>query len=252
MSTAQIYESVIRVAQRECGGSDRDVPTLKHLDIGAGGGQLIQLMRARLPVESVACDFHIERFGLDGVPMSKVNLNREPLPYSDTAFDLVTCSEVVEHLENYRSLFREARRVLKPGGLLIISTPNVLNAYSRVRYLVSGFANLFGPLPVKNDKLYSTGGHITPIPYFYLAHSLLDADFSDVRLSIDKVQKTSVFWLVPLAPLIGVGWLRFLRLEERKYRTITPENRIHVLRHCSWPLLVGRTVIVSARKMIDR
>ena len=250
MSTAQIYEAVVRVAEREYGGSD--APTLKHLDIGAGEGQLIQLLRTRLPVDSVACDFHVERFGLNGVSITKVNLNGEPLPYPDGTFDFVSCSEVVEHLENYRGLIREANRVLKPRGLFVVTTPNVLNAFSRVRYLVSGFANLFGPLPVKNDKLYSTGGHITPIPYFYLAHSFLDADFDGVRLTIDKVQKTSVFWLVLLAPFIAAGWLRFLRLEERKFRTLTPENRIHVSRHFSWPLLVGRTIVVSSRKMNDR
>lgn len=246
MSTAQIYEAVLRVVEKEYAGSD--APTLKHLDIGAGEGQLIQLLRTRLRVDSVACDFHVERFAVDGVATTKVNLNSEPLPYPDTTFDLVTCSEVVEHLENYRSLIREANRVLKPRGLFIITTPNVLNAFSRVRYLVSGFANLFGPLPVKNDKLYSTGGHITPIPYFYLAHSLLDADFDGVGLAIDKVQKTSVFWLVLLAPIIGAGWLRFLRLEEKKFGTLTSENRIHVSRHLSWPLLVGRTLVVSSRK----
>lgn len=250
MSTPRIYEAVVRVAEREYGGSV--AATLKHLDIGAGGGHLIRLLRTRLPVDSAACDFHVERFGLDGVPITKVNLNSEPLPYPDANFDFVTCSEVVEHLENYRGLIREASRVLKPGGLFVVTTPNVLNAFSRARYLVSGFANLFGPLPVKNDKLYSAGGHITPIPYFYLAHSLLDANFESVRLTIDKVQRTSVFWLVLLAPFIGAGWLRFLRLEERKYRTLTPENRIHVSRHFSWPLLVGRTLIVSSRKMIDR
>lgn len=250
MSTTQIYEAVIRVAEKEYGGSDP--PTLKHLDIGAGEGQLIQLLRTRLPVHSVACDFHVERFGLDGVSITKVNLNSEPLPYPDGTFDFVSCSEVVEHLENYRGLIREANRVLKPRGLFVITTPNVLNAFSRVRYLVSGFANLFGPLPVKNDKLYSTGGHISPIPYFYLAHSLLDADFDDVTVSIDKVQKTSVFWLVLLAPFIGMGWLRFLRLEERKFRTLTAENCIHVSKHFSWSLLVGRTIVVSSKRMNDR
>ena len=247
MSTAQIYEAVVRVAEREYGGTNS--PMLKHLDIGGGEGQLIQLLRTRLPVDSMACDFHIERFMLKEVSITKVNLNTESLPYPDSTFDFVSCSEVVEHLENYRGLIREAKRVLKPGGLFVVTTPNVLNMFSRVRYLFSGFATLFGPLPIKNSEFYSTGSHITPIPYFYLAHSLLDADFDGVKLTIDKVQKTSVFWLVLSAPLIGVGWLRFLHLEKKKYRTLTPENRIHVLRHFSWPLLVGRTIVVSSRKM---
>ena len=161
---------------------------------------------------------------------------------------MVTCSEVIEHLENYRAFVREAHRVLRPGGTLVLTTPNVLNAYSRLRYLASGFANLFGPLPVKSDKLYSAGRHIMPIPYFYLAHALLDADFDSIALDIDKVQRTSVLCLVLLAPLIVPGWLVFWRREDRKYRTLTPDNRAEVARHFSWPLLTGRTIVVSARR----
>jgi SAM-dependent methyltransferase len=205
-------------------------------------------MRAGLAVESAACDFHVERFRLAEVPIRQVDLNREPLPYPDAAFDVVTCSEVVEHLESCRGVIREAQRVLKPGGLLVVTTPNVLNARSRVRYLVSGFPNLFGPLPVNNDRRYSTGGHISPVPYFYLAHALLDAGFEGVSLAIDKVQRTSVGWLLVLAPIIGLGWLRFWRGEARKFRTLTPENRPHVRRQVSWPVLVGRTIVVSCRK----
>lgn len=130
-----------------------------------------------MPLISSACDFHVERFAVEWVPCKQVNLNLESLPYPDAEFDLVTFSEVIEHVENYRALLREAFRVTTSGGVLVLTTPNVLNVNSRVRYLVSGFANLFGPLPVRNDKLYSTGGHITPIPYFYLAHALLDAGF---------------------------------------------------------------------------
>jgi hypothetical protein len=84
--------------------------------------------------------------------------------YSDAPFDLVTASEVVEHVENYRSLLREVFRTMKSGGIIVITTPNVLNAKSRIRYSLSGFANLFGPLPVCNDKLYPMRGHITAQP----------------------------------------------------------------------------------------
>ena len=243
MSTAAIYEAVIGAVARRIDAKPR------HLDVGAGRGQLIALMRERLQADSQACDFHVENFGLRDVPIARTNLDQEPLPYPDGAFDVVTCSEVVEHVENPRRLMREAWRVLKPGGTLVMTTPNVLNAVSRVRYLVSGFANLFGPLPAKNDKLYSTGGHITPLPYFYLAHALLDADFGEVELDIDRTQKTSVLLALLFFPLIALGWLRFWGREERKYGTLTPENRAHVARHFSWRMLVGRTVVVSARKL---
>jgi 2-polyprenyl-3-methyl-5-hydroxy-6-metoxy-1,4-benzoquinol methylase len=57
---------------------------------------------------------------------------------------LVTCIETVEDLENYREVVREIYRVLQPGGVAVFSTPNILNLRSRLRYLSSGFYNLFG------------------------------------------------------------------------------------------------------------
>jgi len=168
--------------------------------------------------------------------------------YSDAPFDLVTASEVVEHVENYRSLLREVFRTMKSGGIIVITTPNVLNAKSRIRYSLSGFANLFGPLPVCNDKLCFVRGHITPIPYFYLAHALLDAGFEKVELSIDKVQKASVAWLVARYPFVFVGRFGFMARERNKFKTITVENAPLVASHFSWPLLVGRTIVVSADK----
>jgi SAM-dependent methyltransferase len=48
----------------------------------------------------------------------------ETLPFADDAFDLVVAFEVIEHLEKWQDLLDQARRVLRPGGLLIVSTPN--------------------------------------------------------------------------------------------------------------------------------
>jgi SAM-dependent methyltransferase len=247
MSTQKIYSAVIKAAKKRL-SSASTAAGAKHLDIGAGRGELILALRHELPLCSTACDFHVERFAVEDVLCAQVNLNHATLPYPDAQFDLVTSSEVVEHLENYRSLLREAFRVTASGGVLVVTTPNVLNVNSRVRYLVSGFANLFGPLPVRNDKLYSTGGHITPIPYFYLAHALLDAGFDTIELSIDKVQKTSAFWLALLGPFIFIGKQRFMTRERKRFKTFTVENEPLVASHFSWPLLVGRTIVVSAVK----
>ena len=135
-------------------GSSPGVMTL--LDIGAGRGELITLLRRTLSVKASACDYHVERFALPDVEIRQLNLNQERLPYADASFDIVTCSEVVEHLENYRDLFRQVNRILKPGGVFVVTTPNVLNLKSRMRYFFTGFASLFGPLPVKNQNFASS------------------------------------------------------------------------------------------------
>src|SRR5690349_12094180 len=46
------------------------------------------------------------------------------LPFADDAFDLVVCFEVIEHIEEQPAALDELRRVLAPGGVLAISSPN--------------------------------------------------------------------------------------------------------------------------------
>lgn len=48
------------------------------------------------------------------------------LPFPDASFDLVTSFELIEHLTDYRPLLAQARRVLHPAGLFVVSTPNKL------------------------------------------------------------------------------------------------------------------------------
>jgi ubiquinone/menaquinone biosynthesis C-methylase UbiE len=45
------------------------------------------------------------------------------LPFGDLCFDKIVCSEVLEHIIDYRSIIKEIRRVLKPGGTLVVSVP---------------------------------------------------------------------------------------------------------------------------------
>jgi SAM-dependent methyltransferase len=48
----------------------------------------------------------------------------ESLPFADASFDLLVVFEVIEHIEKWRELLGEARRILRPCGVLLISTPN--------------------------------------------------------------------------------------------------------------------------------
>lgn len=248
MSTEQIYTSVGDVIQSRLFCGQQEQGELDHLDVGAGQGQLISRLRDRFRVTSRACDYHSDRFHLLDVEMLDVNLNNEPLPYPDNSFDIVTCSEVVEHLENYRRLIAEMYRVLRKDGLVVITTPNVINLKSRVKTLLSGFPNLFGPLPVKRNEFYSCGGHITQVPFFYLAQALHEYDFDEIELATDKFQSSSKAFLVILYPLLFLGWRRFLSRERHRYQTISADNEAIVMKNFSKEILLGRTIIVSARK----
>jgi len=221
----------------------------KHLDIGAGTGDLIRLLRNRFAIESFAVDYTNIIMTLPDVKVEVANLNTEKLPYQNEIFDIVTSTEVIEHLEHYRETIQEAYRVLKPGGTFVLSTPNILNLKSRIRFLVFGFFNLFGPLHFKESELHSAGGHITPISLFYLIHSLVDADFVDIDVMIDKKQSTSIFWLIFLYLPIKFFSALTSRNEIKKYKTIDYSNKKYVALINSIDILLGRTIVVGCKKL---
>ncbi len=244
MSTEKIYQAVLRVARQHHAGS----PLKKHLDIGAGAGRLIQMLQAELSLDSRACDYTDELMEVPGQRVDVVDLNEATLPYPADSYDIVTATEVIEHLKDYRHLLSNIYRVLTPGGICILSTPNVLNLNSRLRYLWFGFPDLFGPIPIGEKQLESTCRHISPVPYFYLAHALIEAGFTSLSLSFDKYQRSGMAKLIFLfAPLKAFGGIALWK-EMMKYKTVDVRNRELVRLSNSRAMLLGRTVIVGARK----
>ncbi len=74
----------------------------------------------------------------------KVDANKE-LPFENGEFDLVWCSEVIEHVRDPEYSLREMARVVKPGGHLILTTPN---SYA----WIFRFIALFGLTPQKIQR----------------------------------------------------------------------------------------------------
>ncbi|HVO35566.1 MAG TPA: class I SAM-dependent methyltransferase [Gemmatimonadales bacterium] len=96
------------------------------LDVGCGGGAFLDRMRALgwrvLGVDSEprAVEFARTHRGLDVVAGTL-----EEQRFSDGRFDAVTASHVVEHVHNPRSFLRECARVTRPGGRVVLVTPNI-------------------------------------------------------------------------------------------------------------------------------
>tara|TARA_B100000401_G_scaffold438443_1_gene387185 strand:+ start:5060 stop:5893 length:834 start_codon:yes stop_codon:yes gene_type:complete len=51
------------------------------------------------------------------------------IKHPDNSFDIIICSEVLEHIENYEAASKELYRVLKPGGTMLFSMPNKISAF---------------------------------------------------------------------------------------------------------------------------
>ncbi len=89
----------------------------KALDVGAREGNQTRWLQQRgYEVTSMDVD---QRF-----PECHVVDANQRLPFEDAEFDLVWCSEVIEHLADPRFSLDELRRITKPGGELILTTPN--------------------------------------------------------------------------------------------------------------------------------
>ena len=245
LSTEKI---LLSVCEEVCKCFADNIGTIRHLDLGAGNGELIKLIGSQLSTKPSACDYTKELMDLDGQVVEICDLNSQKLPYTDNSFDLVTFTEVIEHIENHRYILSEITRVLKPGGFVILSTPNILNLKSRMRFLFCGFWNLFGPLKIGDRQLESTGGHINPIHYFYIAHSLMEARLKIVRDSYDKIQTSSFMWMLLLYIPIKICSAFHLRKEKTKWRTVDSQNEEFVVKTNSLSIMLSRTVVVTAQK----
>ena len=98
-------------------------PTDVVLDAGCGSGRVFQHRlggRARRVVGIDVTDEPRDNPNIDGA--AKGNL--AALPLRDASFDLIVMSHVAEHLTEPEAVFRELARVLRPGGRLLLLTPN--------------------------------------------------------------------------------------------------------------------------------
>ena len=97
------------------------------LDAGCGEGHLLQRLHNFKDNEYYGIDvtpIAIEHAKLR-CPFAKIKTgNLLETGYDDNFFDVVICTEVLEHIPQFKLVLREFKRIVKPGGLLIISFPN--------------------------------------------------------------------------------------------------------------------------------
>lgn len=100
------------------------------LDIASGSGYGTKLLSKHakkvfgVDVDKDAIEYAKKHFAGDNIEY-KVG-DGEKIPLKDASVDVVITFETIEHVENYKQFIKEVKRVLKPDGIAIVSTPNVL------------------------------------------------------------------------------------------------------------------------------
>lgn len=228
---------------------------LSLLDMGCGKGYLLSRLaeeyrrRGWDPADHlVGVDIDLTGFSAEGIPHREVDLNK-PLPFEDGSLDIVLAVEVLEHTRAPYLLLEEVHRVLRPGGMLIFSVPNVMHALSRVSFLFNGHYHLY-PTPSSDPKRGGTlAGHIEPLPLQYWHYGLRYAGFAEIATKIDRSKRGAIAIAVLLWPALWLSAKRHKRHMTKYSAAVAEETRGVRQLVNSWEVLTGRSLIVSARQI---
>ena len=175
------------------------------LDFGAGRGDLVsELLRRGWFGRITASDIMARPEGLPPeIDWLEKDLNH-PLGNAG-AYDVVLSTEVIEHLENPRAMVREVFAMLKPGGVLVLTTPNQESYRSLLALVFGGHYTAF-----RGD---SYPAHITALLRLDLKRIANEAGFEGVEFFASgsgRVPKlTRLTW-----QQISLNWLRGVRFSD--------------------------------------
>ena len=219
------------------------------LDLSCGSGDSSRILSS-CGFQVVATDFSDPPdLGKSIHRVGGVDLNSQ-LPFRSGSFDAVNLIEVIEHIEHQAQLIREMARVLKEGGVAVISTPNVLNAFSRLRFLFTGF--LRGRVRPLHYSFKPGNAHNVYLIHFYeLYYLLLHSGFDIESVAKTRIKFASVFFGLFLYPLMWLFSFFAVVLPEKD--PVQRNRNWRILRYFfSVPLLLSDNVVVKARKRRHR
>lgn len=166
-SNRAIYE-MVAAAVNDVSGPDAIL-----YDVGCGAGHLRPFV-----LDRVARYVGIDLLRYDAFPADAeflpANLDADRIDLPDAGADVVAAVETIEHLENPRAFMRDLVRLAKPGGWVIVTTPNVLSWLSKLSLMVKGHFTAFGPGEYP--------AHITPVLEIDLQRIAAECGLAEVRL----------------------------------------------------------------------
>jgi 2-polyprenyl-3-methyl-5-hydroxy-6-metoxy-1,4-benzoquinol methylase len=143
------------------------------LDVGCGVGNLRQFVMGRVGRYIGVDILRYDAFPVDA-EFQPANLDSGRIDLPDGSADIVAAVETIEHLENPRAFVRDLVRLVKPGGWVIVTTPNVLSWLSKLSLLLKGHFTAFGPGEYP--------AHITPLLELDLQRIATECGLAEVQL----------------------------------------------------------------------
>jgi SAM-dependent methyltransferase len=237
----KLLDQVIKIFSSEKRG--------RALDLGCGSGDYSLGLR-NLGFDVTASDMDVEGFRHSAsIKFVPSDLN-EKLPFANASFDYVLLAEVIEHVYNPLFIMNEISRVLKSGGSLILSTPNILNIESRFRFFFEGGFDFFREPTLDYARQFPIGlqnMHVIPWRYQELEYLLFGAGLKVVAAFADSVNAVLgiKFFSIFARPLLKLqAWSKERRSSKKGGVDFRRMNRLIF----SDELFFGKHLIVKAVK----
>ncbi len=148
------------------GGLGRLQPGQMLLDLGTADGALVEVARSK----------GLQARGLDVT--DNIDFEADALPLADNSVDVVTAVSLIEHLRSPRMMLAETLRVLKPGGAMIMVTPNWRYSYR---------------------EFFDDPTHVHPYTERSMRFALKSAGFEKILVVPWIVCKPAWMWTMPMA-----------------------------------------------------
>lgn len=133
------------------------------LDIAAGTGALARRLRKKGYARVAANDLDATAFAAPEVSFTRVDLNTAfSQDLGRQRWDAILAVEIIEHLDNPLAFLRECGNMLKEGGYLLVTTPNILGSESLLQWLRRGHFLYFSP------AWYRSLRHVSLLPAWLL------------------------------------------------------------------------------------
>ena len=176
---------------------------VRAVDLGSGPGAMAARLRAS-GCEVLAVDRNENGFE-GGVPHRSIDLNRPDFACEVglSQFDLVTAIEVIEHVENPIGFLRNVGRLLAPGGVAVLTTPNVDSLPARAKFLLAG--------KIRTMDDHGEPTHISPIFFDLLTRQFLPLASMKLREHLlfppngYQLTRKPLAWIFRLASLVCPG-----------------------------------------------
>lgn len=187
MSGTGVHDKTLSLAKTYLNGAS-------ILVVGSGEGSLEHklILQGVRDQNIKSLDYDPSKFRIKSIQCQRCDLN-ESIPFQDSSFDIVFATEVIEHLYNPHRLIEESWRVLKPGGMLFLTTPNVHSIMQKIRYLFTDNLAWF------YERDYRGSGHIHPI-FDWLLERMTRNKFELIKYTSQKFHLR----LIPNFPSIPI------------------------------------------------